>query len=279
MEELTIVGWLWRDEQCAAQYRPEHVNAWARMIHQHLSIPHRFVLVTDQPDADYDPLITTVPLWDDWREVPNPKWGPKKPKCYVRLKAFSKEAREILGPRFVSIDLDCLVLGSLDALFMRKEDFLICKRIHPTYYNGSMWMMTAGARSFVWEDFNGAQSVAEAQKFIGSDQAWLCYRLGPNEKGWQDVRDGVYGWTRIKNTRSYYREPPRNARIIFFYGGAKPWNLWQRPLLPAQAPRWVRHPRPGQPQVLPARPSGLPNTGLPESNVFKWVTEAYQAYT
>jgi hypothetical protein len=266
---LTVVGWLWRSDNLL-RYSPRHANVWARMIHRHLSIPHRFVLMTDQPEANFDPLIQPVPLWDTWRALRNERWGVTKPQCYVRLRAFSKKAEEIFGPRFVSMDLDCVVLQSLDPVFNRAEDFLIIRRDHHTTpYNGSMWMMTAGARAQVFDDFKGAESIEVARKFIGTDQAWINCRLGPNEKGW-DLADGVWGWPRIRNQIAYRRRPPDGARIVFFYGGDKPWNLvdveqrrldidYKLSLTSGHVVKWQRRPLP------PPRAEG-----------FRWVEEAYR---
>jgi len=267
--DLTIVGWLWRSDNLL-RYSPHHANIWARMIHRHLSIPHRFILMTDQLEAKFDPLIQPVPLWDVWRTLKNERWGATKPQCYVRLRAFAKEAEEIFGKRFVSMDLDCVVLRQLDPLFTRTEDFLILRRDHHTTpYNGSMWMMTAGARHQVFDDFKGAESIEAARKFIGTDQAWINCRLGPNEKGW-DIKDGVWGWPRIRHQMSYRRRPPEGARIIFFYGGDKPWNLldmeqrrldvdYKQSLTSGHVVKWQRRPLPP-----------------PKAEGFQWVQEAYR---
>lgn len=218
---LTIVGWLWHTEK--PRYTAAHVRTWARMIHAYTTIPHRFVLMTDRPDGDYGPLVEPFLLWDDWKTLKNPYWSPEKQHCYVRLKAFSKEVEPIFGKRFVSIDLDLIVLGDLDPLFTRTEDFLILRRRHRVPYNGSMWMMKTGCRDFVWRDFKGESSILAAKDYVGSDQAWLCHRLGPREKGW-DTTDGVYGWTKLRHLGVFSEAPPKNARIVFFYGGQKPWN-------------------------------------------------------
>lgn len=228
---LTIVFWLWRGHQgSATRYVPEHANIAARMVHRNLTLKHRIVLLTDHLQADYDPLLEVVPLWDDWRELKNPFWRSEGPQCYVRLKAFSREAREILGERFVSIDLDCVVVSNLDPLFDRSEDFLIYHRPEmreqdrAMVYQGSMWMMRAGAREQVWTDFHGLKSIEAAREWIGTDQAWIRHRLGPDEPGWTD-KDGVYGWHWIAADRRWLNAPPPNARIIFFNTRQKPWEF------------------------------------------------------
>jgi hypothetical protein len=236
---LTIVFWLWRDTPCHAQYTPEHANIAARMIHCNLTLPHRFVLLTDQMDADYDPLIEPMQLWDDWHDLRTSYWRPEFPQCYVRLKAFSPEMADILGPRFVSIDLDCVVVGNLDAILSRTEDFLICHRprLKPedkiNRYQASMWMMNAGARESVWTDFDGAESLAALadrehwRHYMATDQGWMLAKLGKKEAGW-NKKDGVYHWKWLQD-RNKVEELPGNARIVFFNGRIKPWTLESQP--------------------------------------------------
>jgi hypothetical protein len=238
---ITIVGWLWSANRARVKYTPEHANTWARMIHRHLTVPHRFVLMTDQPASSFDPLIEPVQIWDYWRDLERNTfgWSEGKPQCYVRLRAFAEEAREVFGDRFVSVDLDCLVLDSLDPLFNRTEDFLIYlrtplrERERKNTYQGSMWMMTAGARRQVFDDFHGEVSIKQAADFIGSDQAWIRHRLGDGEKGW-NLADGVFGFPYIKRHGSYTKQPPAGARIVFFHGNDKPWEFVRQP---APAPR------------------------------------------
>ena len=229
---LTIVLWLWRDLTCRTQYTPEHVNICARMIDRHLALPHRFIVFTDNVDANFDSNIKPHQLWDDYHLLKNPAWRVQFPQCYVRLKAFSRddEMREILGPRFVSVDLDCVVVGDLDPLFSRDEDFLIYRhpvqqtkdRLQP--YNGSLWMMNTGARAQVWENFKGAESLKQfvnrpdKEHFLQTDQGWICAVLGTKEPGW-GMEDGVYMWSYLHHK---VMKLPADARIVFFNGAWKP---------------------------------------------------------
>lgn len=238
---LTIVGWLWRDEVCRTQYTEGDVNLWAHMIHRNLTIPHRFIVLTDFPAPNFDRLIRGKRLWDDHREVRIDGWRREFPQCWVRLKIFSKEMAEMLGERFVSIDLDCLVTGNLDAILAREEDFLIYHRPillsedRNDPYQASMFMMNAGCRSKVWEDFHGQKSLEElaqlpgAKYFLKTDQGWILYKLGREEKGWS-MEDGIYSWPWMQHKR--IARPPENAKIIFFHGknkaGDYDWINWIR---------------------------------------------------
>jgi len=246
---LTILGWLWQSKTFLGKYTPENVNIWARMINRNLTLPHRFVVATDTPKAAFDPLVTAIPLWPDWRDLQNKRWPGTKPQCYVRLKAFSEQARELIGERFVSVDLDCLVTGNLDSLLDRTDDFLIfrrypqCDRDKLNTYVGAMWMMNAGARQQVWNDFKGQRSIDELNakmRLIGSDQAWIRYKLGPNEPGWS-LADGVWTWPQVKEPDRYRAAPPEGCRIIFFNGEEKPEHCLA-PIRPRETLKypWVR---------------------------------------
>jgi len=217
------------------------------MIERNLTIPHRFVLLTDRMKSRYDKLIEPVKLWDDWRTLRREEWREEFPQCLVRLKAFSPEMSSILGERFVSIDLDCVVTGNLDAILSRTESFLICRRaaIRPedidNPYQASMWMMDTGARAHVWTQFRGAKTLDAladkplAKYYLATDQGWILYALGPDEAGWTGG-DGVYGWPWLKANEC--ADPlPDNARIVFFQGNRKPWNFEDN-----ERPEWIaRH--------------------------------------
>jgi hypothetical protein len=201
------------------------------MLERHLTMPHRFVLLTDVVSQDFDPLIEVIPLWNDWRDLERKAWGRSKPFCYVRLKAFSEEMRAVLGPRFVSIDLDCVVLQNLDPVLERDEDFLIIRRPPPSGYvknlgpyQASMWMMNAGVRAKVFSEFKGHESIVAARQYVGSDQAWMNHILPPDEKGWTEA-DGVYNFLNLYKTGHFKAAPPRGARIVFFNGTLKPWQF------------------------------------------------------
>lgn len=220
---LSVICWKWRPVNgYRSKFGPETVNTLRRMVRRHYPSPHRFICVTDEPNG-LDTDVEVLPLWNDFANVPSPHGG-KQPSCYRRLKAFSAEAVEWFGPRFVSLDLDTVIVGDLRPLFDRPEDFLVWGETHPrSFYNGSMWMMTAGARRQVFEDFDPVKSprMAKAAGRFGSDQGWLSYRLGPGEATW-GRQDGVYSFrVHLQNGAVPL---PDNARIVMFHGHQDPWS-------------------------------------------------------
>lgn len=233
MMPLSVICWKWRPAPgYRSQFGPRAVNTLQRMVARHYDRPHRFVCVTDDPTG-LDPAVEVVPLWNDFANVPSPHGG-HNPSCYRRLKAFSPEIEAVFGRRFVSIDLDTVIVGDLSPLFDRPEDFIIWGETNPkSFYNGSMWMMTAGARPQVWERFDPKTSPREAKRAgrFGSDQGWISHVLGKGESTW-GRRDGVYSYRVHLAPRG--GRLPHDARIVMFHGAVDPWSLQ------AQQLSWVR---------------------------------------
>lgn len=233
MSRLTVVTFKWQPKDGPAKFTSRHVNVLARMVKRNYLKPHRFVCITDEPHG-LDPSIEVLPLWEDHSGMRNPH-GPDYPSCYRRLKLFSPEMRDVLGERFVCLDLDTVITADLSPLWDRTEDFVILKGTNPsTYYNGGMVLMTAGARADVWDHFDPKLSPALAlsKRQFGSDQGWISYKLGPDEATW-GRDDGVYSW--VPHLKSGQFPLPEGARMVFFNGKHQnPWDTFP------QSFAWVR---------------------------------------
>jgi hypothetical protein len=219
----TVVCWRWAPiPGYRSEFGPATVNTLRRMVARHYPFPHRFVCVTDDAYG-IDPDVEIVPLWNDFADVPSPAGG-KNPSCYRRLRAFHPDIASIFGRRFVSIDLDCVIVGDLTPLWHRAEDFVIWGDTNPsTFYNGSMVLMTAGARRQVWEAFDplASPAAARAAGHFGSDQGWISHCLGPQEAKWTRA-DGVYSFRNDLQGKVFTL--PDDARVVMFHGRFDPWR-------------------------------------------------------
>jgi hypothetical protein len=221
---LTVVCWLWSDPEfrfrSKFRFTPEHVERLRIMLQRHLSLPHRLVCLTDHSGERFHPDVEVIPMWSDLASHGG---------CYRRLKVFSEEMRPLLGDRFLSIDLDVVITGSVDHVFSRPEPFIIWDDINPRQpYCGSMFMMNTGCRSRVWETFNrcAADELKERYGYIGTDQAWIASVLSPNEVAKWTRADGVYSALE-KRIRPKLSGPatqglPGNSAMVFFHGKRDP---------------------------------------------------------
>lgn len=243
---LKVVCWLWREELVTRQrttYGVEHVRAWRNMVERNLSLPHELICLTDQPEQVPEG-VRAVPLWDQYKDLGG---------CFVRLPAFHPRIAEIIGgQRFVSMDLDCVVTGSLDPLFDRPEPLVAfrcgqARRIRRV--QGSIFMMDAGAAREIYDDFrsedlewfrkplkNGKvveqwihRDAKNAGWTLGTDQSWLSYKIltqGVKCKVgfWQDVESGICNWGSMMQSCPERSDPPDSARLLFFSGPTDPAN-------------------------------------------------------
>lgn len=222
-DKLSIVTFKWQTPGYRATFTADHVNTLASMVKRHCRLPHRIVCVTDDTSG-LDRSIESVPLWDDHASVPNPTGG-GRPSCYRRLKLFDPGIGLVVGERFVMLDLDCVITSDVTPLWDRPEDAVFWKS--PTNewpYNGAMFMMTAGARPQVWQDFDPVKSPLATHRagYRGSDQAWISHKLGWNEAVWT-ANDGVCFYGSIPHARRNAK--PHGARIVFTTAGNPPWEL------------------------------------------------------
>lgn len=216
--ELTVLCWLWSQEGGRTTYTANHVNVWADMVRRNLSIPHRIACVTDTP-AGIDPRTTIIRPPGEFEAVRIPTWRRDKPQCLRRVALFRPDAAAIFGERFACMDLDVVIGGSLDPLLGTSADFKIYRGTNPDRpYNGSLFLLTAGARPQVYERFTPEGAVEAGQRFVGSDQAWISHVLGVGEQTW-GPEDGIHWYG------SHWGLSDEARRLIFFPGSPKPWEV------------------------------------------------------
>jgi hypothetical protein len=224
MKELTFVCWKWDSSAYPharkkhRDYTYKHVNILYAMLYRNLSVPFRLFCVTDDPTGIRSE-VKTVPLWGDFRTLGG---------CFLRLKVFEK-GFDLFGDKFVSIDLDCVILKDITSLFLRDEDFVIWAprkkvrwlpdREKGAYYCGSMWMLKAGTRPEVYSKFNPNDwHLGVGNRYDGgTDQKHLSQMLYPNEATWT-VDDGVCLFVEDIMRSPRGQQPISSPRIVFFNG-------------------------------------------------------------
>jgi hypothetical protein len=230
---LTVVTWKWKPPgKYRSTFTGQSVNVLRNMVARHYRKPHEFVCVTDDP-TDIDPAIRIVPIWNDHSDLCSPH-GPGNPSCYRRLRMFARDIGPIFGDRFVSLDLDTVLVDDVSPIFDRPEDIVLWGDTSPgTPYNGGLILMNAGCRPKVWEDFDPQQSpaIGRRMRYVGSDQAWIGVALGTDEAKFSQA-DGVYSFRNHVHPKA--GKLPQGARLVSFHGAFDPWSPYPQSL------PWVR---------------------------------------
>lgn len=225
-----IVLWKWKQPGYRERFTAEHVNVMNSMVLRNLAKTQvRVHCVTDE-QWGVDGSIKIHPIWND---ITRPNiCGQHLPSCYRRIRLFDPVTQSKMGinpgDRIVSIDLDTVIMAKFDDLLARKDRFLgwaVRGSKHPTVFNGSFWMFTAGDLEEVWTEFdvNTSPDAANRAGYLGSDQAWLSYKLVKKEGSGGLTFPNILSYPReIFNRRPRYL--PNGCKIVFFHGKKKPWH-------------------------------------------------------
>lgn len=212
-------------------YTPDDVRLLKRMVARHLTVPHEFAVITDRPEAfAEDSDIRAIPI-DKATHVPG--------TCYVRLMTFHPNGREMVGERFLQIDLDTIIVGNIDHLANREEDLVLWhnparhpKRPGRSFYNTSIVYHRCGTMPELWEYFLSQNK----QVPVKDDQWYLSAALGEDVPYFDGKRDGVYRLARKDTPGSGVDgELPENACVVFFTGSE---GKYTSPEIRAQNP-WI----------------------------------------
>lgn len=219
MNRITLITWLWKQPSSRTSYTAVHVNILAAMIRRNCTLDFDFACVTDVPEGiDPSVRIITPPGFHDGLQTS--RWKGGRPSCYRRLAIFRPDAADVFGgERIASIDLDTVIGDNIDAILSRPEDVVINgpSQSGPRWiFNGSLVMLTAGARPRVYTEFTPQKAEEASRRFVGSDQAWLAYILGKGEATFNPPE--VCRWGQAAE-----------APILFFPGEVKPWDMLAHP--------------------------------------------------
>ena len=206
-------------------YQVEHVNALAGMLREHLKIPFKLVLLTDE-DA-------TGAQVDEVRPAPADPKGLRmmsRINCFRRLRFFDPAYSSQFGTEWVmSIDLDTLIRGDITEMVETGLDhpygLWILRGRHAGRkpgerpYNGAMYMIRVGAHADVWHKFDPIKSPREIarRRWIGSDQSWIGI-MAPDAPTWGPDQGVWFFGQYLQRT-----DKAQQANVLNFAGNAKPW--------------------------------------------------------
>lgn len=207
MTELTVCTFSYRGTRSV--YSAWTANNLMRMVRANLTIPHRFVCITDEPD-DPDFECETYPIWQ------GPPLAARSVNCFVRLKLAAAEMREVFGSRVLWLDQDIVIRGNFDDLIT--DDPFRCLRFRgKDFLSAGMVLVRPGeVDPDPWAACFDAKIVAASKRFPGSDQAILSALFLERVRR-REIPAFTHSHGIVLNDIS------GNWRIMFRTGGQKPW--------------------------------------------------------
>ncbi len=208
-----------------SKYGADYVNKLRSMVRRNLSLPHRFVCLTDNREGIENDIevfdIPAVGIQDfDTRQPWTFAHG------WLKLTSFADPLYDLTGPTLF-IDLDVVIVDRINCFFEQPGEFLVIREWdkHDGTGNTSVYRYMAGRHRDALEYLRDHQTAALAkvrneQEFITSYLARQG-KLGYWPESWcrsfkrHCVPRGVAGW---------FLPPriPAGAKIIAFHGKPNP---------------------------------------------------------
>ncbi|MBT3290259.1 MAG: class I SAM-dependent methyltransferase, partial [Victivallales bacterium] len=202
------------------QYTPEHVRWLHAQVAKHVQPPHRFVCLSDTPEA----VPGGIPLRHDW-----PGWWSKaelfRPGLFQAPVLFL-DLDVVLTSAIALPHARTLPVGTMHAT----EDWWRKGQIQ-----GSVMAWRADSASSVYCRMSGDPARTMATFRDHGDQALVTACMGS--------RRAELPW-RIRSYKAHRADCPGQADIVVFHGDPKPWAVpetWIPPLAaPSQRAAWLR---------------------------------------
>ena len=201
-----------------------YVNRLYEMVEKNITIPHRFVCFTDNPQG-INPKIETFP-------IPPLKEDGIPDRMWKKLTVFNKELYDLKGTALF-LELDIIIRQSLDPFFEEEGEFLIIKDWDfpdDIIGNSSVFRFEIGKHPEVLEHFYGLGTAI--RKHFKNEQAFLTYEMF--EKGvlkyWNS--DWCVSFKRCclyKFPVCYFKvaRDPQEAKIVIFHGKPNPKQAYK----------------------------------------------------
>jgi hypothetical protein len=187
-------------------YTPEWVDRLRDGVRRNLTLPHRFVVLSDI----YVPGVATIGLQHDW-----PRW-------WAKVEMFSPWV-EKLG-RILYLDLDTVVTGNIDGFAAYDGEACIARDFNFGVPTQLAVNYAPGAYRHLWDAFmsDPERWMADGDKMIAphfGDQVLMTKAHMPRPSVfWQDVLPGQLVSYKVDCRRG---DLPSNARLVALHGKPK----------------------------------------------------------
>lgn len=223
------------------RYSSNDVNILQAMVKRQLTLPHRFVCLTDDA-AGLNPEVESLPL----PEILIPEGA--KDRGWRKLNSFAPHLGDLEGTALF-LDLDLVIVGNIDSFFEFPGEFCIIKDwLYPGKMvgNSSVYRWELGKFNFVLEDY--LNNAAEVCANYRNEQAYLTQHVyekvgvtfWPDEWCASFKRHCMPKWP-----LSFFKTPtkPEGAKIVVFHGHPKPEEAIRgvsgKPLRPLRPTPWL----------------------------------------
>ncbi len=201
------------------KFGPEYVNRLYKMVEKNLTIPHRFVCFTNEPEGINEGVeIRPFNMLDD-SGLPEKAWK--------KLSLFTDKLGDLEG-RALFLDLDIVILRNIDEFFNVPGEFVIIKDWdfkNDIIGNSSVFRFEVNKHKDIIDNFY--KEGKDIRKRYKNEQAFLSHQM--YNKGILTYWDENWCVSFKRNCLrkfpfNYFYEPkePSEAKILVFHGRPNP---------------------------------------------------------
>ncbi len=205
------------------KFGPEYVNRLYKMVEKNITIPHRFVCFTNEPEG-INEKVEIRPFYKlDDSGLPEKAWK--------KLGLFTDKLGDLEG-RALFLDLDVIILNNIDDFFKVEGEFLIIKDWdfeNDIIGNSSVFRFEVNKHKDIIDNFY--KEGKDIRKRYRNEQAFLSYQM--KNKGILSYWDKSWciSFKRKclrKFPLNYFMEPiePKDAKILVFHGRPNPQQAY-----------------------------------------------------
>ena len=191
------------------KYSADYVMKLKRAVERHITVPHNFICLTDDPgsvDCNTLPIPLNLPGW----------WG--------KLAFFS----DLINERILFFDLDTVIVGNIDCFANYRGNLAIIQPFYrDTGFASGVLNIGPRAHLHIWERFKAdpAAAIHFCQEnadppWNSGDQRWIELNIETADY-WQSLLPGQLVSYKVHCQTGI----PKNARIICFHGKPDPHEV------------------------------------------------------
>lgn len=218
MDKVNVICMKW-----GTAYSANYVNILYKMVKRNLTLPFRFICLTDDPTGIISE-VETAPLPEFY--IPTKH----QVSPWRKLSLFIDAGLGLKG-RTLFLDLDIVIVDNIDCFFTHSEKFCIIEnwtQLGRGIGNSSVFCFEYGKYDYVIEEYN--RNMEKIYSLYSNEQTYLSRIVAQHEKihFWPDSwcqsfkRHCLHNFFLVNKFRQPVR--PEESKIIVFHGNPKPHN-------------------------------------------------------
>ena len=217
MEPVNIVCMKW-----GTLYGPEYVNILYNMVKRNITLPFRFICMTERPEGIQSGVeIAPLPAF----ERPNSQYC----TAWRKLALFDKQVLDLKG-KILFVDLDVVIVDNIDCFFTFSDKLAIIENWSQKgrmIGQSSVFCFEAGTCTHLLEKYNSQYD--EVVKHNETEQMYITRELGKGNFDYfpEDWCKSFKMHCMPGGFLNSFIAPtviPKNVRIVVFHGNPNPPN-------------------------------------------------------